>query len=161
MSRPSDRAIAQAFRELAQATARCQPHWFAYRRLEERALTIDAAAPEGAQEIHQFRHKDCQDWYDATPQELPGLRGNLDIVTRVVYTAPPSLDAEGAALREDAECYRWLLPRLRVESDNGPELSRWESMVYLVGGSAWVPGSPSYTTVTQAINAARAAEGKG
>lgn len=127
------------------------------------AFVIDAAAPEGAPEsAREFygwvitgpngsmfvpqSHPLANDLVAATPQ------GGATCTTVPIYTAPPSLDAEDAALREDAERYRWLRNAPNNAPDGGVEILFWrrEKGAIVTGAS-----------LDAAIDAARAAEGKG
>ncbi|WP_057917045.1 hypothetical protein [Lysobacter antibioticus] len=125
MSRPSDRAIAHAFLEYAEATV-AMPRGdedrqrgssvYNWRRGVEaevlrRAFEIDAAAPEGAQEVAVVVS-------NAVGVEIvwanPPSHGRPPVGTKL-YSAPPSQDDEDAAIaRDDA----WALAeKVRTDLD--------------------------------------------
>lgn len=117
MTKPSDRAIAQAFfKVLADPSVawRAEPAQRFLDAVASDAARLDAAAPEGAQFVTGTVEAVGSD-ENGQPRILihttrEALRDGPMLACRDVYvsTAPPSLGGEDAALREDAERYRWL-----------------------------------------------------
>lgn len=108
-----------------------------------------AAAPEGApaadpvgEIVGEFR-----DVGGYTPIIRWDCSGEHPDVGTKLYTAPPSLDAEDVALREDAERYRLLRERRAV------------ALLTAFFGNGCI--NRTIAEVDEAIDAARAAEGNG
>lgn len=68
--------------------------------------------------------------------------------------AAPRLTAPAIGEAAQAARWRWILPYLEIESDNGEELGRWHTSITLKDGQIDVPGSPYHTLVEQGVDAA-------
>lgn len=169
MTRPSDRAIAQAFYEVGAGNSEQAIGW---QRIERRAREIDAAAPEGAPEsAREFygwvitgpngsmfvpqSHPLANDLVAATPQ------GGATCTTVPIYTAPPSLDADDAArLAAIGELIRTQDNRI---TDSPIFIVQQRRRIYGIEDGycenfVWIDGDNSYTDEERAVRDAERAE---
>ncbi|MFQ6309870.1 hypothetical protein [Lysobacter capsici] len=119
MTKPSDRAIAQAFREMD--SFQKVDVAIAFADLRQRAREIDAAAPDGAQAViacHRTITENGAAWAWVAGAPSLGALDNLMVHPgwriEYAYTDPPSQDAEDAA-RDKLVCSRCKLRKLPTD----------------------------------------------
>lgn len=184
MTRPSDRAIAQAFWALLNAGTGKRTLFECMLWIDNHAREIDAAAPEGAQAVampdpvgwcrvkngqhqvqiggerpHDRGNGDHSPW--ANLYDGPALRAYGKACASAVSSAPPSLDAEdGARLAAIGELIRTQDNRI---TDSPIFIVQQRRRIYGIEDGycenfVWIDGDNSYTDEERAVRDAERAE---